>query len=280
MPLASSSANRYTFTSAGPPRPTRLSTSRSTNDALLLKRSQRATQTQVLPLRYTIYVRSFETSAQFARPFTSKGDGRSFSTRLGRATTARIHLRIGVELNLQRGKIYFRTDSWSSPTHQYNYPFYPFRFEQHATAVPVHKTGIRTTTSGNTFWFDVQAAEPVMARIPVAGRLTPAISLHGSFSVSYANDTLFVNGKIIGDGFPDAECFIVDERGKAVLLNTYKHPATGSPLWDLPGSGSLEMMDISASIDLDCDHQFVWGWLLGHHYNKMGQRDIPLTPTR
>jgi len=289
MPPATSQATRHSFASAGPPRPgafrppagaPQRTTSRRPNEAVLLKKAAPSTPARVLPLRYTIYVRSFETSARFARPFTSKGDGRGFSTKLGRATTARIHLRIGVELNLQRGKIYFRTDSWSSPTHQYNYPFYPFRFEQHATAYPVHKTGIRATANGNTYWFDVQAAEPVMARVPVVGSLTPAISLHGSLAVTYTNDTLFVYGKIIGDGFPDAECFIVDARGKAVLLGTYKHPATGSPLWDLPGAGGLEMMEISSFIDLDCDHQFVWGRLAGHHYNKAGQRDIPLTPTR
>jgi hypothetical protein len=181
---------------------------------------------------------------------------------------------------LQRGKIYFRTDSWFSPTHQYSYPVYPLRFEQEATASLVHKTGIRGTANGNAYWLDMQAAEPVMARIPVVGRLTPAISLPGSLAVSYTNDTLFVYGKILGDGFPDAECFIVDARGQAVLLGTYKRPATGRPPRDLPGAGSLEMMEISSSIDLDCDHQFVWGRLLGRHYNRMGQRDIPLTPTR
>jgi hypothetical protein len=288
MLSATSRANRHTFASAGPPRPgafppagtPQRTTSRGMNDALLVKRTSDAPLARLLPLRYTIYVRSFETSREFARPFTSKGDGRSFSTKLDRTTTARIHLKIGVELNLLRGKVYFKTESWSSATHQYNYPVYPFRFEQDATAHPVHKTGIRASSNGNTYWFNVQAAEPVMARIPVVGSLTPAISLHGSFAVTYANDTLSVYGSIVGDGFPDAECFIVDARGKAVLLGTYKHPVTGSPLWDLPGEGRLLMMDISSSIDLDCDHQFVWGRLLGHHYNKMGRRDIPLSPTR
>jgi hypothetical protein len=288
MPPATSQANRHSFASAGSPRPggfrpagaASRAPSRRQNDALLLKQPASAPPAQLLPLRYTIYVRSFETSARFARPFTSKGDGRAFSTRLDRATTARIHLKIGVELNLQRGMVYFRTTSWSSPTHQYNYPIYPFRFEQAATASPVHKTGIRATANGNSFWFDVQAAEPIMARIPVVGGLTPAISLHGSFTITYANDTLFVFGRILGDGFPDAECFIVDERGKAVLLGTYKHPATGSPLWDLPGQGGLQMMEVSAAIELNCDHQFLWGRLLGHHYNAQGQRDIFLTPTR
>jgi hypothetical protein len=68
---------------------------RRPNAAVLLKQASPSTLARVLPLPYTIYVRSFETRTRFACPFTSKGDGRGFSAKLGRATTARIRLRIG-----------------------------------------------------------------------------------------------------------------------------------------------------------------------------------------
>ncbi|RZK24381.1 MAG: hypothetical protein EOO56_01575 [Hymenobacter sp.] len=286
MPSLGSPASRTSFGTAGPARPgasgpkgpPRRVTWRSLNEGLIRKNIP-ASPPSLLPLRYAIYVRSFETSSWFARPFTSQGDGRGFSTKLGRATTARIHLKIQVELNPGWGKICLQTKSWFSATHQYNFPVYPFRFEQGGVAHPVHQTGIRSGTSGNTYWFRVQAAEPVIARLPVVGSMTPSISLHGSFSVRYANDTLFVYGQGLGDGFPDAEYFVVAARGKAVLLSTYKHPATASPLWDLPGERQVPLLEISASIDLACNRQFVWEWFLGHHYNKMGTRAIPLSLT-
>ena len=231
-------------------------------------------------LHFTIYVRSFESSARFARPMTSRGDNRTFTTAVedatGKRITARIHLRIDVAIDRVRNQITYTASSWSSPTHQYCFPIAPFTFEREATATPHRTGGIRSTKHAPTYWFNIQAAEPIMAKIPVVGGVTPNISLHGFFSLSYSNDSLFVTGEVRGDGFPDAECFIVDSSGKAVMLGTYKHGPIGSPVWDLPGEGNMQMMDIAAGIDLTCHYQFVWGWRLGHIGNFPGMRNLPV----
>ena len=226
-------------------------------------------------LRFTIYVRSLESRARFARPFTSRGDNRTFTTRVSRLTTARIHLRMDVDIS--RSKITY-SNAVSSETVQYNFPVAPFSYEKRATAHPFKEFGVRPGAKGQapSYWFNVQAAEPIMSRIPVVGGITPNISLHGSFNLSCVNDILTVSGRVYGDGFPDAECFIVDEGGNAVMLATFKHGAMGSPLWDVPGDGALQMMDIATDINLNCNHNFLWAWTTGHHYNSKGTHDIPV----
>ena len=232
-------------------------------------------------LHFTIYVRSFESSARFARPMTSRGDNRTFTTAaedaMGKRVTARIHLKIDVVIDRVRNQITYTASSWSSPTHQYCFPIAPFTFEKEATANPHRTGGIRPSKHAPTYWFNIQAAEPLMAKIPIVGGFTPNISLHGFFRLSYSNDSLFVTGEVRGDGFPDAECFIVDSGGKAVMLSTYKHGPMGSPVWDLPGEGNMQMMEIDAGIDLTCHYQFVWGWRLGHIGNFPGMRALPVT---
>jgi hypothetical protein len=89
-----------------------------------------------------------------------------------------------------------------------------------------------------------------------------------------------VQGKISGDGFPDAECFIADSSGKAVMLGTFKHGPMGSPIWDLPGDGNKLMMRFDAAIDLTCDHSFVWGRSLNLSDVFWGHGNLPTTTTR
>lgn len=249
-----------------------------TSKAALLHEKAPVSVTQLL--HFTIYVRSFESSARFARPMTSRGDNRTFTTAVedatGKKITARIHLRIDVLIDKVRNQITYTASSWSSPTHQYCFPVAPFTFEREATAKPHRTSGIRSTKYAPTYWFNIQAAEPIMAKIPVVGGVTPNISLHGFFNLSYSNDSLFVTGEVRGDGFPDAECFIADSGGKAVMLGTYKHGPMGSPVWDLPGEGNMQMMDIAAGIDLTCDYQFVWGWRLGHIGSFPSMRNLPV----
>lgn len=239
------------------------------------------TQPSTGPLFFTIYVRSFESSARFARPMTSRGDNRTFTTRVGKRTTARIHLQIDITIDLGKNKIFFATKSRSDETLQYCYPFYPFTFERSGTARPKHATSIRQGKYAPIYEFNVQAAEPIMAKVPLVGGVTPNISLHGFFSFYFLNnDTLTIYGKVYGDGFPDAECFVVDAGDKAVLLGTYKHGPMGSPIWDLPGEGNMQMMDINVAIDLDCQRHFLWGQRLGHSYSEPSMRNIPTTPTK
>lgn len=289
MPPGSTPSRRFSFATSGQPQPKVFrpyapsrATSRGSNSIAIrpVKPPLQRSVVASLSPHFTLYVRSFESSARFARPFTSQGDARTFSTEVGRKITARIHLQIDVTFDFARGKIYFSTTARSSETHQYNFPAYPFTYERRGTAVPTHHTAMLPGRAGQTYSFNVQAAEPIMAGIPIVGQITPNISLNGFFNVSCINNQLFINGAVFGDGFPDAECFVVDVRGKAVMLGTYKHSSLGSPLWSLPGDGNMQMMEIGAIVKLDSKYGFVWGQYIGHRYNAAGRRDIPITSAR
>lgn len=227
------------------------------------------------PLRYSVFVRSFETDTKFARPFTSKGDGRGFTTEISKRITARIHFRM--DINVTSRQITY-SSARSSETVQYCFPIAPLKFERRATAKPYRfvSNNYRISNANPSYKFKISAAEPIMSSIPIVGDLTPAIDLHGSLNIDINNDTLWIQGKIYGDGFPDAECFIRDKLGNCVMLDTYKHGPNGSPVWDLPLDGNMQMMDMYVAIELDCNGCFLWAWHCGYFFGSNSQREIPV----
>jgi RHS repeat-associated protein len=211
---------------------------------------------------YTFIVRSYEHSNIFASPLTSLGDGRNATT--SSDATARIHYRMNVETNGNKLENY---RAWSSPTIQLVNPISPVSGPLVDLAHP--KYNASSDGRGN-YSFDAAAPNPVASKmVPILGKLmTPDIDIKGNMSITEKNGTLNIKGQINGDGFPDAETFIKDNSGQALMLGTYNHGEMASPFWSLEGDGNKKMIDVNMQVQLDKNGNFSKAWSIDSKGHK------------
>jgi hypothetical protein len=137
------------------------------------------------------------------------------------------------------------------------YPIAPFINPKIDIAKPEYNAN--ADNKGN-YNFNASAAEPIMSKIPVVGGLTPDIDIKGAMNIVEKGGILNIKGQIKGDGFPDAETFIKDKSGQSIMLGTYNHSSTGSPVWSLLGDGNQQMIDVNVQIKLDKKGDFSKAW--------------------
>jgi RHS repeat-associated protein len=214
----------------------------------------------------TFYVRSYEHSAVFATPFVSAGDDRTATT--SSSASARIHFKMDIETEGNKLKAY---DAWSSPTIQYATPT-PMNGPLIGIATP--KKDANTDGNGN-YDFKSSASQPIMSSIPLVGGLTPNIDIKGTMKITENNGIVDIKGQIKGDGFPDAESFVKDSKGNAVMLGTYNHGSMANPLWSLPGDGNSQMIDVNVQIELDKDGNFSKAWSIDKDGKKSPISIVP-----
>jgi hypothetical protein len=206
----------------------------------------------------SFFVRSYEHSAVFATPFVSLGDNRKAST--ASDASARIHFKMDVKADEHKLEQY---RAWSSPTVQLLYS--PSSSPVAGLAKPVYTAS--ADNKGN-YSFDTFAPNPIMSKIPLLGKLTPDIDIKGSVNITSSEGILNIKGQIRGDGFPDAESFVKDRSGQAILLGTYNHGALASPVWSLPGDGDKPMISVNVGVQLNADGNFTKAWSIDDKGNK------------
>jgi hypothetical protein len=209
---------------------------------------------------FTFFVRSYESSGVFGFPFSSIGDARTAST--ASDASARIHFKMSIETDGNKLEKY---DAFSSPSLQIFYPIAPYINPQIGKAIP--KKEASADGKGN-YGFKASGAEPIMSKIPIVGGLTPDIDIKGTMKIVEKDGILNIKGQVRGDAFPDAETFIKDNSGQAIMLGTYNHGALGSPAWSLPGDGNTKMIDVNVQVELDKKGNFSKAWSIDAKGNK------------
>jgi hypothetical protein len=209
---------------------------------------------------FTFFVRSYESSGVFGYPLTSIGDSRTAST--SESVSARIHFKMHIDTDGNKLEKY---DAFSSPSVQLYFPVAPFFNPKVGVSAP---EAIAGSDLRGMYDFKASAAEPIMAKLPVVGKLTPNIDIKGIMNITEKDGILNIKGQIRGDGFPDAETFIKDNSGQGVMLGTYNHGPMGSPMWSLPGDGNQQMIDVNVQIELTKDGNFSKAWSVDGKGNK------------
>ncbi len=209
---------------------------------------------------FTFFVRSYESSGVFGRPFTSIGDNRTAST--SESASARIHFKMHIETDGNKLEKY---NAFSSPSIQLHYPIAPFLNPKVDVASP---KAIAGADKSGMYGFKASAAEPIMGKLPIVGGLTPDIDIKGLMNITEKDGILSIKGQISGDGFPDAETFIKDNSGQSLMLGTYNHGSMGNPAWSLPGDGNKQMIGVNVQVELTKDGNFSKAWSIDGKGNK------------
>lgn len=169
----------------------------------------------------TVYVRSFAPWAVFGTIY--KGDNRGFTTSRSKEVTSRIWAY--VRFDVRTARILDRNVG-SDPSHQ----IWPV--EREANGTPQ----MNATTAGRDLRIDVWGNNPLFP-----GSADVDIHLNAN-TRSSGNKTCF-SGSMTGDGFPNAEVFVVGQGNRATMIHTFAttaDPDTG-PYRLLPGDFGRDM---------------------------------------
>jgi hypothetical protein len=87
----------------------------------------------------------------------------------------------------------------------------------------------------------------------------PNIDTDIEFTAFLRDGNLFAAGKMIGDGFPNAEVFLRDNRRTGHMLLRYQSPhgPSAGPLIRLPGAGTRNLGMFKEGITLNAHMQFI-----------------------
>lgn len=101
------------------------------------------------------------------------------------------------------------------------------------------------------FRFDTMGANPMVP-------LSPDIDIKLNFVAFIVGNNLSFAGKLLGDGFPNAEIYIRDNKGNPFSLLTFQtdHGPNAGPI-TLIGDGTDPMGNFQFGILLDDDHTFI-----------------------
>ncbi|MBP6730712.1 MAG: hypothetical protein KA149_01560 [Chitinophagales bacterium] len=198
---------------------------------------------------YTFLVRRYEHSSYFGTPFFSEGDARKASVDVTKS--ARVHHSITVETSTPVGaNPVTRENAYSSESVQY-FPWYGRGTEAPTASQSGEVNKNDETFNVVKFTFKDAGAQPVAKNF--CESCTPEINTSGSIVLAEnkKSNSLEVRGVIRGDDFPDGEAMLYDPSGQGVLLSTYNHKITGSPMKDLWGEGNQKIMEVNVNIKLD-----------------------------
>jgi RHS repeat-associated protein len=175
----------------------------------------------VTPDFMTLHLRSFAPWAVFGTIY--KGDNRDFTTSRSKEVTSRIWAY--VKFAVRTSRILDRNVG-SDPSHQ----IWPV--ERVATGTPQ----MNVTTSGRGLRVDVSGNNPLFPG-------SADVDIHLNVSANSSGNRTCFSGSMTGDGFPNAEVFVVDRGNRATMIHTYATPAdpdTG-PYRLLPGDLGRDM---------------------------------------
>lgn len=212
-----------------------------------------------MPMRdFTIHVRSFHPQSNFGLGgLFFDGDGRGYSTALqkpdGTSVTSRIHSSITFST---KPSVIIQKQVHSDPS---SLPLGVNRFVYDEETGPhlVAEIPYNSLASDNcNRWLTVSAHHYGINRaVPLPQMLNNVVvpNLDTFYTIIVHVDakskTMDIWTKVEGDGFPNAEAFIMDETGKAVFLGI--HQRVGIALTELLGSNHRFMFSSSLRISLD-----------------------------
>jgi hypothetical protein len=89
--------------------------------------------------------------------------------------------------------------------------------------------------------------------------LSPDIDIKLDFMAFINEGSLFVEGVLSGDEFPNSEVYIRDSKGNPFLLTTFQtdYGPTVGPILALPGNGDEIMAEFKLGIMLDEENCFI-----------------------
>ncbi|MEM8940335.1 MAG: RHS repeat-associated core domain-containing protein [Bacteroidota bacterium] len=196
---------------------------------------------------YTFHIRSFVTNSSFAGGFKGRGSG--FSTDVG--ALSKIHQYVTYETN--GGYI---ADQGFKSTMSAWYPgvagafSIPFRFPLNLAIGKVNPSG-SAIANGNGFSGLMRAGNAVTEKWLWGGMgaIQPEIDMRYSVQLNESDDGLLsLSLQAEGDGFPDAEAFVIDKKGNQIFVGGYSKNSYGSPFWSLGGEGDTQMMNSNFQI--------------------------------
>ena len=208
-----------------------------------------------------LWTRSFHSQKNFgAGGLFFNGDGRGFSSSEG--VTARIHNLVVIDLpsaSIVEKRCFSSPSSHPVGMHQdYSSPKLQPRTNQQAMITPYRKDGdqqanIFVTYAGQNFAFpgaDTNAGHAVY------GKLVPDLDVTNSVNIRIdrTGHKIHATCRLAGDGFPDAESFMLDSNGQALFLAS--HVRVGSAIGQLPGGRAIAMGSTALEVDWTPDDAF------------------------
>ena len=133
---------------------------------------------------FTLHVRTFERSKEFGAPLNSKGDDRMASTSTKETVTSRINYKSNIDSHANR---FVGHEAISDPSELlmnkagFGIGSNSAIANRKDKADPIYHTHADGKGSYN---FNTSAADPILAKLPVVGSLTPDINIKGHMRIT------------------------------------------------------------------------------------------------
>ena len=211
---------------------------------------------------FTLYIRSFHSQANFGLGgLFCNGDNRPFST--NPKVTSRIAYICKINLHSDTAKGNVDSSPSSHPLGMYQdyskKETKPKIKKEIISITPYRPDGdqavnIDMSYGGQNFAMPGYGIIGFMDK--AYAFVVPSLDVNARISIRIDRDNklFLVSSHLTGDGFPDCECFIIDEAQKAVFLNS--HIRSGSAVGQLPFNGQIAMGATKAAVDWAGDDKF------------------------
>jgi RHS repeat-associated protein len=195
--------------------------------------------------QYEVRTRSFAPFRRFGGGWG--GDDRGFSTDLN--ASARITQSTVVDIRAGTAS----TVAWSDESEKVSRGWTTFQqlltlswsFKNHRFGEPTPTASLQSNGQNAVLSQHVEGSNPLIN--------APQIDVYSDVYMIQKGNMLWSQGTIAGDRFPNAEMFIRDPAGSAVMLATFATTAgqTKGPFFNLPGGGRRFMAGVNVGIQLD-----------------------------
>lgn len=195
--------------------------------------------------RFQLVVRRFARWKHFAG---FHGDNRAFST----SSDATYRTGVFVVFDPVAGKIVEGPTGHSTGTKAWGETGQPFTY----AAISATLSKLKSAQGSIAFSVEFSGKNPAPT---LKTWMSPQLDSSLEFEARLQGDILYVNGRLVGDAFPDAEVFIRDSRRSAHMLLTFStpHGPTAGPLLRLWGKGTKDLGRFKEGLLLSKRFEFI-----------------------